>query len=54
MQEHTPHTLMAIGADHDDNEIWGCTLDLYRRAGWRVVSCVMADGRFIPEGIVNP
>ena len=54
MKAQTPGTLMAIGAHHDDNEIWGCTLDLYRRAGWRVVSCVMADGRFIPEGIVNP
>jgi N-acetylglucosamine malate deacetylase 1 len=39
-------TVLVIGAHHDDNELVGGTLIKYVKAGWRVVSVVMTDGKF--------
>ena len=40
-------TIMAIGAHHDDNEIFAGTLARHKKAGWRVVSVVATDGQWI-------
>ncbi len=39
------NTLMLVGAHHDDNELMAGTIAKHRKAGWRVVSVVMTDGR---------
>ena len=44
---HTPPTLMLVGVHHDDNEgLAGGLICRHRKAGWRVVSVVMTNGRF--------
>ena len=40
-------TIMAIGAHHDDNEIFAGTLNRHREDGWDIVSVVLTDGRYI-------
>lgn len=41
-------TLMVVGAHHDDNEgLVGGTIARHKKAGWRVVSVVMTEGRWI-------
>jgi LmbE family N-acetylglucosaminyl deacetylase len=47
MSDKKTPTVMAVGAHHDDNELVAGTLALYRRAGRRVVSVVVTDGRVI-------
>jgi len=44
-------TLMLVGAHHDDNELMAGTIARHRKAGWRVVSVVMTDGRWTPAGV---
>ena len=41
------NTLMLVGAHHDDNELMAGTIARHRQAGWRVVSVVMTDGRWV-------
>jgi LmbE family N-acetylglucosaminyl deacetylase len=38
---------MLIGAHHDDNELMSGTIAQHRQAGWRVVSVVMTNGRWV-------
>jgi LmbE family N-acetylglucosaminyl deacetylase len=40
---------MIVGAHHDDNDLAGGTLAHYRRAGWKIVSVVVTDGRYIDD-----
>lgn len=40
-------TILAVGAHHDDNEMVAGTLARHKAAGWRIVSVVMTDGRYI-------
>ena len=43
----SPKTLMVVGAHHDDNEGNAAGLMVrHRKAGWRVVSVVMTNGRW--------
>ena len=43
----SPKTLMVVGAHHDDNEgNAGGLIARHRKAGWRVVSVVMTNGRW--------
>jgi N-acetylglucosamine malate deacetylase 1 len=47
MTAGSERTIMAVGAHHDDNEVFAGTLIRYRRAGWRIVSVVMTNGVYI-------
>ena len=40
-------TIMAVGAHHDDNEVFAGTLARHKNAEWNVVSVVMTDGVYI-------
>jgi len=42
-------TIIAVGAHHDDNELIAGTLARHVKSGWRVISVVMTDGRFIRD-----
>ena len=46
MKEERP-IILAFGAHHDDNELVSGTLAKHKKAGWRVISVVMTDGRYI-------
>jgi len=45
--DNTQKTLLIFGAHPDDNELAGGTLAKFKLAGWRIVSVVLTDGRFI-------
>ncbi len=48
MNANATKTLMLVGAHHDDNEgLSGGTIARHKEAGWRVVSVVMTNGRWI-------
>ena len=46
MQNKTP-VILSVGTHHDDNAMVGGTLARHKAAGWRVVSVVMTNGRYI-------
>ena len=47
MTASSTNTLMLVGAHHDDNEgNAGATIARHKKAGWRVVSVVMTNGRW--------
>lgn len=41
---------MFLGAHHDDNESMAGTMARHRKAGWRIISVVMTNGRHTPAG----
>lgn len=47
MCEADAPTIMAVGAHHDDNELFAGTLARHQEAGWRVVSVVTTNGVWI-------
>ena len=45
--------LMLFGAHHDDNELNAGTIARHVRAGWKVVSVVMTDGRWVRGDVAD-
>ena len=51
MMTDPQQTIMVVGAHHDDNESMTGTMARHRKAGWRIVSVVMTNGRHAATGV---